>query len=99
VPARLSRVSGLCTLSHGYTGFVARAVCHEDLKSIYIFVRDQYTHAVLVCGSMPAALADVGDKEGVGESSRHSDRNDADCRAGKIITTLCGRTAHAMTGE
>ncbi len=59
----------LCTLSHGYTGFVARAVCHEDLKSIYISSsRDQYTHAVYglwVYARSP--LADVGDKEGVGE--------------------------------
>ena len=37
----------LCTLGHGFTGFVARAVCHEDLTSIYISSsRDQYTHAV-----------------------------------------------------
>lgn len=37
----------LCTFGHGATGFVARAVCHEDLKSIYISSsRDQYTHAV-----------------------------------------------------
>lgn len=36
-----------CTTAHGVPGFVARAVCHEDLKSIYPnSSRDQYTHAV-----------------------------------------------------
>lgn len=37
----------LCATAHGVTGFLARAVCHEDLKSIYPnSSRDQYTHAV-----------------------------------------------------
>lgn len=37
----------LCTMGHGITGFVARAVCHEDLTAIYISSsRDQYTHVV-----------------------------------------------------
>lgn len=37
----------LCTTAHGVTGFVARAVSHEDLTSIYPNTsRDQYTHAV-----------------------------------------------------
>ena len=37
----------LCATAHGATGFLARAVCHEDLKSIYQnSSRDQYTHAV-----------------------------------------------------
>ena len=36
-----------CATAHGEPGFVARAVCHEDLKSIYPnSSRDQYTHAV-----------------------------------------------------
>ena len=36
-----------CALGHGYPGFVARGVCHEDLKSIYISSsRDQYTHVI-----------------------------------------------------
>jgi len=37
----------LCATAHGVTGFLARAVSHEDLKSIYPnSSRDQYTHAV-----------------------------------------------------
>ncbi len=37
----------LCATAHGVPGFLARAVCHEDLKSIYLnSSRDQYTHAV-----------------------------------------------------
>ncbi len=37
----------LCATAHGVTGFLARAVCHEDLKSVYPnSSRDQYTHAV-----------------------------------------------------
>lgn len=37
----------LCATAHGDSGFLARGVCHEDLKSIYInSSRDQYTHAV-----------------------------------------------------
>ena len=37
----------LCATAHGASGFLARAVCHEDLKSIYPnSSRDQYTHAV-----------------------------------------------------
>jgi len=37
----------LCATAHGSAGFLARAVCHEDLKSIYFnSSRDQYTHAV-----------------------------------------------------
>lgn len=37
----------LCSAAHGVTGFLARAVCHEDLTSIYPnSSRDQYTHAV-----------------------------------------------------
>lgn len=37
----------LCATAHGVTGFLARAVCHEDLRSIYPnSSRDQYTHAV-----------------------------------------------------
>lgn len=37
----------LCTLGHKYPGFVARGVCHEDLKSIYISSsRDQYSHMI-----------------------------------------------------
>jgi len=36
-----------CATAHGAPGFLARAVCHEDLKSIYPnSSRDQYTHAV-----------------------------------------------------
>ncbi len=37
----------LCATAHGKKGFLARGVCHEDLKSIYInSSRDQYTHAI-----------------------------------------------------
>jgi len=37
----------LCATAHGSKGFLARGVCHEDLKSIYLnSSRDQYTHAV-----------------------------------------------------
>ena len=37
----------LCATAHGVTGFLARAVCSEDLKSVYAnSSRDQYTHAV-----------------------------------------------------
>ena len=37
----------LCATAHHVRGFLARAVCAEDLKSIYInSSRDQYTHAV-----------------------------------------------------
>ncbi len=37
----------LCATAHGESGFLARGVCHEDLKSVYInSSRDQYTHAV-----------------------------------------------------
>jgi len=37
----------LCATAHGVPGFLARAVCAEDLRSIYITSsRDQYTHAV-----------------------------------------------------
>ena len=37
----------LCATAHGVPGFLARAVCDEDLKSIYPnSSRDQYTHAV-----------------------------------------------------
>ncbi len=37
----------LCASAHGCSGFLARAVCHEDLKGIYPnSSRDQYTHAV-----------------------------------------------------
>ncbi len=37
----------LCTTAHGVPGFVARAVCAQDLKSIYPnSSRDQYTHVV-----------------------------------------------------
>ena len=37
----------LCATAHGANGFLARGVCHEDLKSIYMnSSRDQYTHAV-----------------------------------------------------
>ena len=37
----------LCATAHGVPGFLARAVCDEDLKSIYFnSSRDQYTHAV-----------------------------------------------------
>jgi len=37
----------LCATAHGAGGFLARAVCDEDLKSIYFnSSRDQYTHAV-----------------------------------------------------
>jgi hypothetical protein len=37
----------LCATSNGATGFLARAVCHEDLRSAYPnSSRDQYTHAV-----------------------------------------------------
>ena len=37
----------LCATVHGVSGFVARGVCLEDGKSIYInSSRDQYTHAV-----------------------------------------------------
>ena len=36
-----------CATAHGAPGFLARAVCHEDLKSVYPnSSRDQYTHAV-----------------------------------------------------
>ena len=36
----------LCATAHGVPGFLARGVCHEDLKSIYPnSSRDQYTHA------------------------------------------------------
>ncbi len=36
----------LCATAHGVTGFLARAVCREDLKGIYRNTsRDQYTHA------------------------------------------------------
>lgn len=36
-----------CATVHGAPGFLARGVCREDLKSIYInSSRDQYTHAV-----------------------------------------------------
>jgi hypothetical protein len=36
----------LCATVHGVPGFLARGVCHEDLKSIYPnSSRDQYTHA------------------------------------------------------
>jgi hypothetical protein len=37
----------LCATAHGVPGFLARAVCAEDLESIYPnSSRDQYTHAV-----------------------------------------------------
>jgi len=37
----------LCATAYGATGFLARAVCREDLKGIYRnSSRDQYTHAV-----------------------------------------------------
>ena len=37
----------LCAAAHGVPGFLARAVCAEDLKSVYPnSSRDQYTHAV-----------------------------------------------------
>ena len=37
----------LCATAHGVTGFLARAVCRDDLVSIYPnSSRDQYTHAV-----------------------------------------------------
>lgn len=37
----------LCATAHGVTGFLARAVCRDDLKSVYPnSSRDQYTHAV-----------------------------------------------------
>lgn len=37
----------LSATAHGKKGFLARGVCHEDLKSIYInSSRDQYTHAI-----------------------------------------------------
>lgn len=37
----------LCAKAHGKPGFLARGVCHEHLKSIYLnSSRDQYTHAV-----------------------------------------------------
>lgn len=37
----------LCATAHGVPGFVARAVCADDLQSIYPnSSRDQYTHAV-----------------------------------------------------
>ncbi|EMI22572.1 putative secreted protein [Rhodopirellula maiorica SM1] len=37
----------LCATAYGDKGFLARGVCHEDLKSIYMnSSRDQYTHAV-----------------------------------------------------
>ena len=37
----------LCATAHGVTGFLARAVCAEDLTGIYPnSSRDQYTHAV-----------------------------------------------------
>jgi len=37
----------LCATAHGVPGFLARAVCDEDRKSIYFnSSRDQYTHAV-----------------------------------------------------
>ena len=37
----------LCVTVHGVPGFLARGVCVEDLKGIYInSSRDQYTHAV-----------------------------------------------------
>ncbi len=37
----------LCATAHGVPGFLARAVCDEDLKSIYPnSSRDQYTHAI-----------------------------------------------------
>ena len=36
-----------CATAHGVPGFLARGVCDEDLKSIYVnSSRDQYTHAV-----------------------------------------------------
>lgn len=36
-----------CATAHGVPGFLARGVCHEDPKSIYVnSSRDQYTHAV-----------------------------------------------------
>lgn len=36
-----------CTLNHGVDGFVARGVCTQDGKSIYInSSRDQYTHCI-----------------------------------------------------
>lgn len=37
----------LCGTAHGVPGFMARNVCREDLKSVYInSSRDQYTHAI-----------------------------------------------------
>jgi hypothetical protein len=37
----------MCATAHGVPGFLARAVCADDLKSIYPnSSRDQYTHAV-----------------------------------------------------
>jgi CubicO group peptidase (beta-lactamase class C family) len=37
----------LCATAHGVTGFLARAVCHEDVTRVYPnSSRDQYTHAV-----------------------------------------------------
>lgn len=57
-----------CTFDHGATGFVARAICHQDLKSIYISSsRDQYTHAVHgLWHYFKSPLPDSGVKQEIG---------------------------------
>ncbi len=58
-----------CAAAHGVPGFLARAVCDEDLKSIYPnSSRDQYTHAVHgLWLYRHSALCDPETKKTIGE--------------------------------
>lgn len=75
----------LCTFGHGFTGFVARAVCHEDLTSIYISSsRDQYTHAV----------------HGLWRYARSPLADEADCKqAAEILEAIADRMLCNVTPE
>jgi hypothetical protein len=59
----------LCATAHGEPGFLARAVCAEDLKSIYTnSSRDQYTHAVHgLWLYLHSPLCDSGRKRAIAE--------------------------------
>ena len=59
----------LCAAVHGVPGFLARGVCPEDARSIYVnSSRDQYTHAIH--GLWPylhSPLCGPGTKQAIGE--------------------------------
>lgn len=58
-----------CATAHGVRGFLARGVCHEDLKSIYPnSSRDQYTHAVHgLWRCLHSPLCDAATKAGIAD--------------------------------